>query len=75
MIEPRYCPSRDSDDPEERKMGSWLQNRRTGKSGKFNVVFYDSDQAIAESYRLPELFDRIMAEAEEVMKATNAKFN
>ena len=50
-------PSRISKDEEEKKLGMFLYSRRQAKKRVGRFKFYESDQKIAESYGLPNLFE------------------
>lgn len=57
IIENNKKPKQNSDIFLERKFGIWLTNQKQAKKGKKNtVVFYESNQKIAESYDLYDLF-------------------
>ena len=49
-------PSQHSDNWREKKYECWISYKRKAKKGTKNKTFYDSDQIIAESYELPDLF-------------------
>ena len=51
-----FCHSKDQ---EEVKLSSFIGKRRSAKKGVGRSKFYESDQKIAESYGLPNLFDPI----------------
>lgn len=52
-------PSQKAKDPNEKRMASWLNVKKTAKNGKTRHKLYESDQKIAESYDLNDLFNTI----------------
>ena len=52
-------PSRNSSDSNEYKLGTWLSIRRAVKNKTGTGRWYESDQKIAESYGLNDLFQKI----------------
>jgi len=58
MKSDKIFPSQKSKDPEEARYGKWLSNRRhVKKGGTASGLFYPSDQKIAESYGVYDLFE------------------
>ena len=48
---------KDHTDKDLNPFKEWLSTRRKAKKGKGKTAFYESDQAIAESYGYPNLFE------------------
>ena len=57
-------PKKNSKDPVEKKYYSWIICRKGTKSGNRKGIFYQSNQEIAESYGLIDLFEKIDLEKE-----------
>jgi len=57
-------PSQQSKNIEEKQLGKFLSTKKMAKGGKGNSLFYKSDQKIAESYGLKELFENTDLEAD-----------
>ena len=63
-------PSKNSKDASEKSLGMWLSAKRQAAKGKGRLAFYPSDQAIAESYNLKNLFQ---SDDKEALSNTNVK--
>lgn len=56
-LENNTHPKQRSIDENEKKLAAFLLKKKQSKLGKFKGAWYDSDQEIANSYGLPDLFE------------------
>jgi len=56
-------PYKSSKNKKEKKLEYFLRTKRAAKNGTRRLKFYESDQKIAESFRIPDLFKKIDFEA------------
>lgn len=56
LVAHKKLPSTCSKNPDEKKLGLWLSQKKQSLRGMNLVKFYDSDRKIAEEFGFPDLF-------------------